>query len=424
MKAKNPPKGRINRLSKIGLSLFNVSKELIFKGENDGQIKAVTELVQTMGELKGAFMKIGQILSITEDSILPEGFSKIFKDLQKNSTFMKPELVDRIFQENFNKKPSEIFKEFTPTPFAAASIGQVHKAILPNGTSVAIKVQYPDMEKNIIDDFKNIKAIEKGLKLIFPNTPNLQELIIEMRENLINECDYQKELNELLEFKERIKDLFPNIKIPTPFAEFSKKNILCMEYLEGDIFEDTLNYDQKTKNILGQTMFDFFMYSVFTSRKLHCDPQNGNFLFNGSEICVLDFGSVKDFSKDFIVSYYKMLRSLENDDFELYKNTLIYLGIGSINDDEKFFKDHMKLVQKVYLPYQKEGFYPLEKINPFSLALDFSKGRNLKGRTPLKDLLLLDRTTLGLFFKLRAWDSKINWSESRKKFRNHLEKEI
>ena len=200
---------KIGRLTKMGTTLAKATGKFFVKKTFDRTLKEARDLkvkievakdiVQSMGELKGAFMKMGQMLSISDDLLLPPEISELFKELQKDAPPMPRSDLDKVFLNSFGKIPEGIFKSFDRKPLAAASIGQVHKAVLPSGEEVAVKVQYPNILKATQNDFKNIDQIKKFFSLIFPNVVDVTNLVVEMKRSLLQECDYVKERNEMPE---------------------------------------------------------------------------------------------------------------------------------------------------------------------------------------------------------------------------------
>ncbi len=389
------------------------------------RVAAAKEVVTTMGELKGALMKLGQMISITEDMILPPEITAIFAQLQKDAPAMNEDELDEVFLESFKKRPEEIFKSFERRPIAAASIGQVHRATLEDGQVVAVKVQYPKIVQAIKYDISNIDRLKKVLLAIFPGLPNVDTYLQELKRSLLEECDYKSEMESLTFFRERSAERFPNIKIPKVYEEFSSQTILTMEFIEGDSFLESKNYPQEKRNELAQLLYDYHNFCFYELRKLHTDPQYGNFLFTQDSICFLDFGSVRSFDEEFVRSYIDLLESIEERDLERYKRTLINFGFFDKNDSDDLFSNHLKMVFKLYAPFLKEGKQGIEKENPFDLVKGFVETIDLKGRnTPREEFLLLDRTHLGLYTKIKQWDAKIDWLSSKHEQWNRYEKTI
>jgi aarF domain-containing kinase len=389
------------------------------------KIKASKEIIQTMGELKGAMMKLGQMISISEDMFLPKEISDLFRDLQKNSPSMPDDEVRRMIMESFNKLPTELFAEFDIKPIAAASIGQVHKAVLHSGEVVAVKIQYPKIVNAIKYDFQNLHKIDRLVHLLYPNKPNLDGMIAELKTSLLEECNYLHEMEQIQYFKAQYKDKFPMIYIPKVYPEFCTQQILTMEWLEGDSFEESLHYTEEEKNFLGTSLYESYLFSLFELNRLHTDPQNGNYLFKPDKIIMLDFGSTREFDRDFVVDYAGLMMSMEENRLDIYAELAKKLQLFKEADDDQLIARHFNMIRNLYLPYVKVGVHPITDINPFHLFKDFIKDLDFKGRkSPRQEFLLLDRSTFGLYTKLKGWRSQINWLEGRNKFRNSIENEV
>jgi aarF domain-containing kinase len=389
------------------------------------KIKASKEIIQTMGELKGAMMKLGQMISISEDMFLPKEITDLFRDLQKNSPSMPTDEVRRMILENFKKTPEELFLEFDIKPVAAASIGQVHRAKLHSGEQVAVKIQYPKIVNAIKYDFQNLHKIDKLVHLLYANKPNIDNMIAELKTSLLEECNYLHEMEQLQYFKEQYKDKFPMIVIPATYPEFCSEQILTMEWVEGDSFEESLQYTDEQKNFLGNSLYESYLYSLFELKRLHTDPQNGNYLFKPDKIIMLDFGSTREFDHDFVVDYAGLLMALEEDRLDIYTIIAKKLDMFKPDEEDEMLARHYKLIQDLYRPYTVAGTHAISDINPFQLFKDFVKDINFKGRkSPRQEFLMLDRSTFGLFAKLKSWRSEINWIEGRNKFRNSIENEV
>lgn len=387
------------------------------------KLEAAKKIVENMGELKGAVMKLGQMLSITEDLVLPKEITELFKKLQKDAPPMSDEDLLSVFQTTFHSRPEEVFKSFETRPFAQASIGQVHKATLPDGTPVAVKVQYPNIKQAIVHDFKNLDRIDQMLGILFKQKPDIQTTIEEIKEMLALECDYRHELQQLKIFHEWLQKRDCGVRVPQAFESYSGEHILTMEFMQGETFEQTLSYSQETKDKLGQRLYDFFHIGLYEFNQLHTDPQSGNYLFNQDEIILLDFGATKTFRPDFIRHYTQLLMALENSDFKRYAEAMISLGFFTEQDLQKnagrLLRRHYQMIHSLYSPYTKPGVRALQKNNPFQMAKEFLKEVDLKGRkAPHPDFLHLDRAHLGLYSKLLAWNSQIDWVKQRQESRD------
>ena len=428
MTGKKIKTSKLQRLTKMGTTLakatskYLVKKTLTKTSHLNVKTSVAKDIINSMGELKGALMKMGQMLSITEDMILPPEVTSLFKELQKDAPPMPRSDLDRVFLESFGKIPEGLFKSFDRTPIAAASIGQVHKAVLPTGEPVAVKIQYPNILKATENDFENLDQIKKFFGLVFPGAVDVTSLVKEMKRSLLMECDYEREKKEIEAFREILKKECPEIKVPEVYDEFSTKKVLTMEFFEGDSFEKSMEYTQEQRDKLGQILFDNYMYTLFERKKIHSDPQNGNYLFSPGKVKLMDFGSTREFPHEFIRTYAAILLAVEENDFALYRKSIIDLGIFVEEDPHDLFERHFELIIETYKPYTFKGCFPLNEVNPFHTVKNFIKSIDLaKRKFPREEFVLLDRSTLGLFLKLKKWNSHVNWVDSMKKYRGPLD---
>lgn len=431
----------LSRLSKLSKSIVKASASLavdVAKNKaqeiisNNKELKDLTykanaakEIIMAMSELKGALMKLGQMISITEDMILPKEISDMFKELQKNAIAMSDEDIDSVFMKNFNKRPEDIFYQFERKAIAAASIGQVHIAYLEDGTKLAVKIQYPKIVEAIRSDLKNIHKINKLVTALFPDRPDIDNFIDELKETLLNECDYSHEALQMKQFKTLFENEIPEVHIPKVFDLYSTSEILTMEFAEGLHFDEILNFSAEEKNKIGEIVYKIHQCSLWKANEIHSDPQHGNFLFNKNQVIMLDFGSTRKFDKHFLIDYCALFYATETDNFELFKKAGHELGFFNTNDPDELYQNHFQLIKDIYSPYLKGGTYAVTDLNPLALIGAFIKGVDLKGRkAPKSEFLHLDRSNLGLYSKLKGLKAEVNWEYWRDHFRKELLEEV
>lgn len=382
---------------------------------------ALYDLAKTMGEMKGGLMKLGQMLSISEDLFLPPEVSALFKSLQKDAPPMASEDFDEMIRRNYPQGLDAHFQSFEKGPFAQASIGQVHRARLKSGERVVVKVQYPRIEEAIKGDLKSLDLLEDLLNKVIKSKPDLRTTLEEIRESLILECDYLAEAQNIDYARKHICQEFPQLRIPRVYSDLSTAQVIVLEEMQGESFKWTLTATQKQKDQWGQLLYDLHQYCFSKLNFLHTDPQAGNYLFNDNEVIILDFGSCRRFSPSFVQSYTLLLQALEDQCFDNYNKMAREFGFFTPDDPDELIYKHYQLISKLYTPYAREGSFPLESINPFDLMRPFLKEISLDGRSgPVKEFLLLDRSHFGLYTKLRQWGSSINWVASRTKYRRHI----
>lgn len=425
---------RLARAAQLGLTVAKASRHFVEDAKKIAQkanvqdilvstqkLAAVKELVESMGEMKGAVMKIGQMISITDDLALPPEISAIFKKLQKDAPPMDNRQITNVFKREFGKRPEEIFSDFDRKAIAAASIGQVHKAKISNNIEVAVKVQYPKIAQTIKSDVKNIESLKKGLNVIFKDMPKIDHIIEEAKNALIEECDYLREAKQQIEYKD-LNSEFDFLKIPIVYPKYSSKAILTTELCHGDHFDESLRYGQEIRDLLCLQLFTMHIKNFFQKGLLHVDPQEGNYLFDQSKIILLDFGAVKKFDQNFIYSYALLTYAVRVDNIEIFNKAAINLGILRKETLHELSTPYYKLSKKFYLPFLSED---KSKIPLFNFMQEFQETiKTIKGKTaPHKDFLMLDRANLGLYSKLKRWQGEVLWLDIIKQYQIPVEEE-
>ncbi|EKF74465.1 hypothetical protein A11A3_08590 [Alcanivorax hongdengensis A-11-3] len=253
------------------------------------------EVAATLGEMKGAVMKVGQIASQMQD-ILPAQISEQLKVLQNASAPMPFHVIRRQLEKELGGELDSLFREFEQTPFAAASIGQVHRAVTPDGDTVVVKVQYPAVKESIDSDMKHLRRILRLGSLLKVDEQALEAVFREIRNQLQEELDYRQEAGNLAHFRE-FHQHQPWLIIPRVYDDLSSEKVLTLSLEEGtplDQVDDAHGFDQQTRNQLGERLFDALGEQIFALRAVHCDPHPGNFAFRpDGTIVMYDFGAVK-----------------------------------------------------------------------------------------------------------------------------------
>lgn len=221
------------------------------------------------------------------------------------------------------------FLEFDPVPIAAASIGQVHKAILQDGTRVAVKIQYPGVAKSIDSDLDNLVMMLSFGKLL-PKGLYLENTIRVARKELQLECDYTREADAMIQFQEYLTESRMNnyFQVPRVFKNHSTKTILVSEFVDGHTIDGAGDYPQSIRDRLGDRLLKLCLYELFEFRFMQTDPNWSNFLYNPEKdmIYLLDFGAAREFSKEFTLDYLQLLKAGADQNRELCISQSIKLG--------------------------------------------------------------------------------------------------
>src|SRR5207302_10290898 len=308
---KNTTTGRALSMASMGAdiagSYVGYLLQRAFLGEAKGKIKlksthtrAARRMADEMQALRGPAMKLGQMLSL-QTGFLPDEVLAELATLQMEAPGMHPSLVRVQVKGSLGREPEEIFKQFTPEPFAAASLGQVHHAVTREGQRVAVKIQYPGIRRAIENDFSLFRTFSKPGQAS-GHIP--KSAIDEIEEQIVAETDYLREADNIEFLADRLAPL-SFVKVPRVFREYSSDKVLTMLLLTGRHLEDFLAQrpSQKLRNELGANLFELFYFQLLKIEAFHADPHWGNYLFNDDAgISLVDFGCVKYLNSE-IVAY-------------------------------------------------------------------------------------------------------------------------
>jgi len=258
------------------------------------QIRTAADVANALGELKGALMKLGQMASYLDDG-LPEPMRDALAALQQDAPPMARELTAQIVREQLGDAPERVFAEWDPVPIAAASIGQVHRAVTKSGLRVAVKVQYPGIDEAIRADLVNTDVVFRALGLLFPGFDH-GPLVEELRERLVEELDYKIEADNQRLFAEWY-DGHPFIHVPHVIDELSTRRVLTTELATGARFADVEGWPQDERDSAAEAIFRFVFRSIYRLHAFNGDPHPGNYLFRpDGNVTFLDFGLVKRYT--------------------------------------------------------------------------------------------------------------------------------
>ena len=264
------------------------------------------QIADTLGEMKGAVMKVGQIASQYKD-IFPPEVARAISKLQRQAPAMPFAEIKAQVEKELGKPLNQIFKHFDEQPFAAASIGQVHKAILPNGQQVVVKVQYPGVDEACESDLKQVRLALRLMGVLKIDRKLQDRLFKEIQESLDNELNYQIEAQNLEVARTFHETLDSKIIIPQVYQDYSSRHILTLSLEQGESIETASTWSQDIRNELGRRLFRAIGQEIFYLKRFHCDPHPGNFAFReDGTVIIYDYGGVKTLSTE-IVSNFKTL---------------------------------------------------------------------------------------------------------------------
>ena len=272
------------------------------------------QIADTLGEMKGAVMKVGQIASQYKDIFPPEVARAIAK-LQRQAPAMPFIEIKQQVERELGKPIDQAFLYFDEQPFAAASIGQVHKATLKNGTEVVVKVQYPGVDEACESDLKQVRLALRLMGVLKVDKKLQDRLFKEIQDSLHEELNYEIEAQNLQVFRTFHQALDSKIIIPKVFTEYSSRRILTLSLEKGESIETASTWDLDIRNEIGRRLILALGQQIFFLKRFHCDPHPGNFAFReDGSVIIYDFGGVKTLSNEIITHFKALVRAARKQD--------------------------------------------------------------------------------------------------------------
>lgn len=262
--------------------------------------RAARRMRDDLMSLRGPAMKLGQALSL-QSGVLPDEALVELSKLQREAPGMHPSLMRAQFTGSLGRAPEEVFSEFDLDPFAAASLGQVHRAVTKTGETVAVKVQYPGIQQAIENDFSWFRAVSKPAQVTghFPKSA-----IDELEVQILAETDYRREADNIEFFGEALEPL-PFVTVPHVFRKLSSDQVLTMTMIEGRHLDEFLarRPSQRLRDLIGERLLELFYFQILRLHAFHADPNAGNYLYGeGGSIGLIDFGCVKRMTPAFVAN--------------------------------------------------------------------------------------------------------------------------
>jgi predicted unusual protein kinase regulating ubiquinone biosynthesis (AarF/ABC1/UbiB family) len=282
-------------------------------GAGDQDARNARALKETLGRLKGPLMKVAQIMATIPD-LLPPEFAEQFAELQTNAPAMGPAFVRRRMAAELGPDWIARFAAFDLTPAAAASLGQVHRATTLDGTSVAVKLQYPEMQSAVESDLGQLRALTGVGRRLFGSL-DTREAVEEVGARLREELDYAREAKAMRLYG----DFFAartDVRVPKPHLDLSTGRLLTMDWLDGEGLLDLKTADQETRNRVARLLFEGWWTPLTRLGVIHGDPHLGNYSFaeGGQALNLLDFGCIRIFPPAFVGGVVKLFRAISSGD--------------------------------------------------------------------------------------------------------------
>jgi predicted unusual protein kinase regulating ubiquinone biosynthesis (AarF/ABC1/UbiB family) len=338
------PKGRLRRSAKLGSIVgmqgaryAGTKATNVARSEEEGKekleqrhLETAMKMVGALGQMKGAAMKLGQFASFIDTEFIPDEYREIYQEqlakLRTDAPAMPWEKVEKVLEEEYEGEPlSELFAEFEQEAFAAASIGQVHRAELLDGRAVAVKIQYPGIAEALDADLRNAGTIVRLARALAPGL-DASEIAKELRERVMEELDYEYEAQNQRSFARAYRD-HPFIYVPEVLTRLSRRRVLVTELVEGLGFEQVKELPHEERSRFGEIVFRGSFGSIYHLQHFNADPHPGNYvLLTDGRVAFLDFGMTKKLDHEQIVLEQRAIDAAFHEDPELLRKALHDLG--------------------------------------------------------------------------------------------------
>jgi len=412
--------GRAGRLFGAGVAFIGRevavrSLEAISNLSEDSKLKKrleqVSGLVETLSQLKGAAMKTGQMLSLELSDLLPPEITEVLRKLHDSSAFMPFDQVNKILLKELGPELFKDLKEISETPISSASIGQVHSAVL-RGQKVAIKIQFPGVDKSIKADLALVKKAVESLLWVQGKPVPLDGFFEECERVLKQEVDYRKEAKFIGQYRQLSAGVH-GYRIPEVYEKYSTRRVLTLEFMEGVRLGDWLKSSMtaKERTDFGEKVLNLLFYEFFEWGIVQTDPNFGNFLYRpeSDELVLLDFGACNTYSKRLRRDMASLLIvAMTGDSVALVSRAeeLSVLDPRESTDTKALFCRMMELIVSVYRkemqPFNFASSDYLQAIR--TTTMEFAG--KVKYTAPAKDLIFLNRKLGGMFHLLKDLGAK------------------
>ncbi len=423
-KERSLPTHRISRFSKFASLATRVAGNVIAEGTKQiakgNKPKAkdllltpqnIARLTDQLAHLRGAAMKLGQMLSMDAGDVLEPELADILSRLRSNADPMPAKQLNAVMESSLGTNWKAEFLSFNFKPIASASIGQVHQAYSDAGDNLAVKVQYPGIRKSIDSDVDNVGTLLKVVGLI-PESVDYKGLLEEAKKQLHDEADYAREAQFAIRYHDALKE-HPHFVVPKIHTGSCSDSVLAMEFIDGSPIEQIEHYDQSTRDFVMHSLLELLFRELFEFKMVQTDPNFANYLYieNTRQIGLLDFGATREYSERLSTGYRQAFASVVNNDEQGLNNALEQIGFFSqtiLPDQRQAILDLVKMACEPMLvdePYDFKASGLAQKLREAGTILSMEQEY---WHTPPADALFLHRKIGGMYLLAARIGAKVN----------------
>jgi predicted unusual protein kinase regulating ubiquinone biosynthesis (AarF/ABC1/UbiB family) len=425
------PRSRLERLGQLGRLAGGIAAGALNAGTRQllqGQRPRAGDMLLTpanaqrlserLSEMRGAAMKIGQLLSMDSGQLLPEQLSEALARLRDDAHPMPLGEVGQVLTQAWGRGWEQQFRRFNFTPLAAASIGQVHKAELKDGKQLAIKLQYPGIRESIDSDVDNVGRLLKLLRQI-PSTLDFNPLLEEAKRQLHLEADYRHEADLLLQYSELISG-DERFALPRLFTALTTEQVLAMSYLEGEPIDESAHHSADERDRIAGSLLELALRELFEWGLVQTDPNFSNYRYDATSdrIQLLDFGAVRSYPCEQRQALRNLLSACLIGDRRLMADTAESVGYLATEDPAAYRDQVVSLLCLVSEPLQQSHyqFGSTDLVDRMSRILIEMRLQGSYGRLPPPEILFLHRKLGGLYLLFAKLKSRLPVRQLVEKF--------
>ncbi len=405
--------GRFKRYASVGSAVGSVAARYaggrVFgrSGEGNGQ---AAELKMALGGLKGPLMKVAQILATVPD-MLPEEYTAELAQLQTNAPSMGWAFVKRRMSAELGPGWQQRFRDFEHHAAAAASLGQVHRAVGPDGRRLACKLQYPDMASAVEADLSQLSLV-LSIYRRYDRAIDASDIYAELSDRLREELDYQREARHMRLYRLMLADA-AGVHVSEPVDELSTRRLLSMAWLDGDPLLDFVDHHIDMRNAVARNMFAAWYVPFYRFGVIHGDPHLGNYTVRpDGSINLLDFGCIRVFKPDFVGAVIDLYTALRENDEDLAVHAYETWGFRNISRD--LIEVLNQWARFLYRPLMEDRVQTIQEDGGTAYGATVAAKvhmelRRIGGVKPPREFVLMDRAAIGLGSVFTRLKAEINW---------------
>jgi predicted unusual protein kinase regulating ubiquinone biosynthesis (AarF/ABC1/UbiB family) len=418
--ASRVPQSRLGRLARLGLAAGELAVGGAVQGlrrlgkgnETEPMFSVATarRLVGRLANLRGAAMKLGQLISLESEGLLPPELSQALESLRSQAAPMPVTQLRRVLGRAYGSGWERRFARFDETPIASASIGQVHRARTVDGRELALKVQYPGVARSITSDVDNVATLLRLAQLL-PLGVDVEEIAREAKRQLAQEADYLAEASFLEQYSRLVAD-DPQIVLPRVHWDLTTARVMAMDYMEGEPLETLDGTPQTVRDALGTTLQKLLFRELFEFRVMQTDPNFANYLYQPAtaRLVLLDFGATQQFSRAYSERFRRITRAIVAGDRPAIEREARRIGYIATDAPQDVVDAALDVLELVCEPLRSEDVYDYGASDlprrARELGIDLAFKRGLL-RMPPSHTMFLHRKLVGVFLLLARLGARV-----------------